>query len=218
MKYRLHNQILHVASIVGLSIGLSTVTSQSAVMIEISEAVGGVTFDVDGSLLPSSLTEDVAWNSPFTEPNWQSASSGTRDYLSAGTTLAYRQVLDNPTDTGILSQDVFVVPGILSGVGYSIGTSHTGDEVALILERSFPGTTVNFSVYFPGTSLSDFDLTDGDFRQVSFDDGLGGRESISWTVTGIPEPRSAFLLGIGMYALKLLRKRDDPLSTTSRRI
>jgi len=205
MKRRFLSRILRVSFGFGLIVGLASGPSQSAVVVQITEAVDGVTFDVDGSLLPSSLTEDVAWNSPYTEPNWQSVSPGTTDYLSAGSTLAYRQLLENPTDTGILSQDVFVSPGILSGVGYSIGTSHSGGEVALILERSFPGASVEFSVHFPGASLVEFGLSDGDFRQLSFDDGLGGRESVSWTVAVVPEPRSAFLLGIGMYGLSILK-------------
>ena len=210
MNHRFHNRILSVSSAVGLSLGFASGAIEAAVLVQITENVDGVMFQVNGSLLPSSLTEDVAWNSPYTEPVWSSVDSGTRDYLSAGTTLAYRQLLENPADTGILSEDsIMVLGGMLSGIGYSIGTTHSSGEVALILERSFPGVTVDYSVFFPDTGLLDFGLSDGDFRKLSFDDGLGGRESVIWNVTMIPEPQSKLLLAVGAGALLLLRGRTN---------
>lgn len=216
MNNKFPNRLLRVFPAVGFLLGFAPGSGEAAVLVHITETVDGVTIQVNGSLLPSSLTEDVPWNSPYTEPVWSSVQPGTRDYLSAGTTIAYRQLVENPADTGILSEDSFVFPGTLSGTGYSIGTTHDNSEVALILERSFPGSTVDYSVFFSGRSLLDFGLSDGDFRQLSFDNGFGGRESVTWTVAVIPEPRSTLLLAIGMGALMLLRQRNSGVSLLRR--
>ena len=129
-----------------------------------------------------------------------------------------RYSITGVTDTGVLNTSHFSVGSgaVTSGTGIAIGTSLFGGGTSLVLGGSLAdeGYNFNYTASFSGHVFSDFGLSDGQVRTVTFDDGTGGQESIQWRVGSatVPEPSSLMVFGIGIAALTCRRKRT-PIGT-----
>ena len=132
-----------------------------------------------------------------------------------GTTNLY--TVPNLTDTGVMSSlpsSSLNYGGIVenvTGITTSIGASSRFALTSILIGPGYTsGSTIGYSVRWSSTSLASFGLSDGQSRTVEWDDGLGGRDSINWTVgaTVVPEPSGVLLslLGLGLLVTQRRRK------------
>lgn len=201
---------------------ISPDVASGSALINITENTQGVTIHVQGTINPNSVTRITTWTHAFfVDNNWSNADPNANDQLQTGNNNIGRYRIDGAVDTGYMTTDSTVEGGVLTGTGYSIGTSYYGGEVSLLLDDTLGTNTMDYSVFFAGRTLEDFDLEASDSRILTFDDGngSGGRESIEWNVSyATPDPSVSISQHTGLHSISfygVLQSSPDLINWTT---
>ena len=105
---------------------------------------------------------------------------------------------------------VFPVSAPSFEIGYGDNTGSTFDSTIILPPGYTSGTSLNLSSVNFANSLADLSLTVGDSWGVSFTDGSGGSQSITFqaTTAAVPEPSTFGLLSVFCGVAAFRRRRQ----------
>jgi len=208
------NKRLCLLLLTAVSIVASLVTSSSAsIVVTFTDTGGSVNLTVNGSFtnlgtLPSITTTSVSpsasrfgINAGFANETLLFSAPAASPAAIQGVSLTSIGTLPAPSNFNLLADPTV-------NVGFS--QSFFGNTIYLPNGYAY-GDNINVAVNGVANSLGDLGLADGDSWGVSFSDGAGGTQSLTFVagLNSVPEPGSMTLFGIGVAGLGFIRRRKS---------
>jgi len=184
-----HTKVAALASTL-ITFGSLTGGAEAAVIINFEELGGGVIATTSGSIVvPNTFANNFSGTVNATDPDTFLYATGSVDRYTGGTNPSVGPTIQANTASG--STFGFDVSSFYVAASTPVGSSYT------------PNTTWTWtSADLASIGLGSLDST----PTLAFTTSEG--DTISFTATTVPEPSSAFLLGLGALGLVSRRKRS----------